>query len=59
AYDIPDFHLEEDRAKWENDRLSPFYGSDGSAPTLPACSHTDYKPTDKQLELYNALQPKE
>ena len=59
AYDIPDFHLEGDRAKWENDRLSPFYGSDGSAPTLPACSHTDYKPTDKQLELYNALEPKE
>ncbi|MBR6558615.1 MAG: Gfo/Idh/MocA family oxidoreductase [Clostridia bacterium] len=53
SYDIPDFHLEEDRAKWENDRLTPFYGSDGSEPTLPSCSHTDFKPTEKQLELYN------
>ena len=51
-YDIPDFHLEEERAKWENDRLTPFYGSDGSAPTLPCCSHTDHKPTEKQLDLY-------
>ena len=34
-YDIPDFRKEEDRVKYENDRLSPFYGSDGSLPTLP------------------------
>ena len=52
AYDIPDFHLEEERAKWENDRLTPFYGSDGSAPNMPTCSHTDFKPTEKQMDLY-------
>ena len=51
-YDLPDFRLEEDRAKWENDRLSPFYGSDGSKPTLPCCSDPDYKPTENQLKLY-------
>lgn len=29
-YDIPDFHKEECRKQYENDRLTPFYGSDGS-----------------------------
>lgn len=51
-YDIPDYHFEEERVKWESDRLSPFYGADGSEPTLPVCSHPDFKPTDKQMELY-------
>jgi len=37
-YDIPDFHLEEDRKKYENDTLSPFYGSDGSVPTISSSS---------------------
>lgn len=54
-YDIPDFRKEEDCKKYENDRLSPFYGVDGSAPTLPSCSHPDYKPTERQLELYRDL----
>lgn len=54
-YDIPDFHKEECRKQYENDRLTPFYGSDGSEPTIPCCSHTDYKPTEKQLELCNEL----
>lgn len=54
-YDIPDFHDEECRRKYENDRLTPFYDSNGGAPTLPCCSHTDYKPTEKQLELYREI----
>lgn len=54
-YDIPDFHKEECRKQYENDRLTPFYGSDGSEPAIPCCSHTDYKPTEKQLELYKKL----
>ena len=54
-YDIPDFHKEECRKQYENDRLTPFYGPDGSEPTIPCCSHTDYKPTEKQLELCNEL----
>lgn len=52
-YDIPDFHKEECRKQYENDRLTPFWGSDGSEPNIPCCSHTDYKPTEKQVELYN------
>ena len=51
-YDIPDFRKEEDKKMWENDYLTPFYGTDGSKPTLPCCSHPDYKPTEKQMELY-------
>jgi predicted dehydrogenase len=51
-YDIPDFRKEEDRRLYENDDLTPFWGDDGSAPTLPCCSHPDYKPTEKQMELY-------
>lgn len=54
-YDIPDFHLEECRRQYENDRLSPFYGADGSEPTLPCCSHPDYKPTEEQLRKYKEL----
>ena len=38
-FDVPDFRREEDRVKYENDRETPFYGSDGSEPTLPCSSH--------------------
>ena len=52
-YDIPDFHDEEQRKKYENDRLSPFYGPDGSAPTLPCCpTKPDYKPPQEQIDKY-------
>lgn len=54
-YDIPDFRNEEDCKLYENDRLTPFYNTDGSGPTLPSCSETDFRPTDKQLELYNEM----
>jgi hypothetical protein len=54
-YDIPDFHNEADRAKWENDRQTPFWGANGEAPTLPVCSHTDFKPTDRQIALYREV----
>ncbi|MBR6557835.1 MAG: Gfo/Idh/MocA family oxidoreductase [Clostridia bacterium] len=36
--DIPDFRLEDDKKKFENDNLSPFYGSDGSEPTVRCSS---------------------
>ena len=52
VYDIPDFRNEEDCKQYENDYLTPFYGSDGSEPTLPCCSHPDYKPSEKQMALY-------
>lgn len=51
-YDIPDFRNEEDRNKYENDTLSPFYGKDGSAPTLPCCSDPDFRPTEEQYKNY-------
>ncbi len=38
-YDVPDFRKEEDCLKYENDRKTPFYGSDGSKPTIPCSSH--------------------
>ena len=52
TYDIPDFRKEEDRKLYENDYLTPFYGADGSEPTMPCCSHPDYKPTEEQMRLY-------
>ena len=51
-YAIPDFNVEEDRELYKNDRLSPFYGTDGTEPTLPCSSNPDFKPTEKQVELY-------
>ncbi len=51
-YTIPDFRNEEDCKKYENDRISPFYGSDGSEPTIPCCSNPDHKPTERQIQLY-------
>lgn len=54
-YDIPDFRLEECRKQYENDRETPFYGTDGSKPTIPCCSENDYKPTEEQLKNYNKV----
>ena len=51
-YDVPDFRKEEDRVKWEKDTLSPYYGPNGEEPTLPCCSHTDFKPMDSQWNAY-------
>ena len=54
-YDIPDFTKESDRKLYENDRETPFYGTDGSKPTIPCCSHTDYKPTEIQVKKYKEV----
>ena len=51
-YEIPDFHTEEARKQYENDRLTTFYGTDGTEPDLPCCSHPDYRPTDAQMQRY-------
>ena len=51
-YAIPDFNNEEDCKLFENDRLSPFYGTDGSEPTIPCCTQTDYAPEERQLQNY-------
>lgn len=51
-YEIPDFDNAADRTLYENDRLTPFVGSDGSQPTMPCCSHREYTRNEKQFELY-------
>ena len=55
TYDIPDFRNEADCALYENDYESPFYCSDGRVPTIPCCSDPTYKPTDKQLEMFEEM----
>lgn len=54
-YDIPDFHRTEDLERYENDTLSPFWGEDGSAPTLPCCSRPDFVPDPAVVEAYHAV----
>ena len=49
----PDFRDEEYCKQYENDRLTPFYGSDGSEPNIPCCSHHDYRPSEEQLKNYH------
>jgi hypothetical protein len=51
-FDIPDFRKSEDKEKYRNDYESPFYCSDGREPTIPCCTDPNYKPTEKQLELF-------
>lgn len=54
-YDIPDFHKEEDRKKYENDHLTPFLGENGETPTLPCCSHPEHLPTPEQYAKYKEV----
>ena len=55
SFEIPDFRQEEARKQYENDRLTPFYGTDGSEPNFPCCSHPDYKPTAQQIAKYHEV----
>lgn len=48
-YDIPDFRSEECRKQYENDRQTPFCGTDGSRPDIPCCSNPGYSPTEEQI----------
>ena len=50
VYDIPDFRKEECRTEYENDRQTPFCGTDGSKPSIPCCSNPDYAPTQEQID---------
>ncbi len=54
-FDIPDFHREEDRAKYENDRETPFYHLDGREPTIPCCSRPDFRPSDGQIRRFHEM----
>ena len=51
-YDIPDFRKEEDRIKYEDDHLSPFYHDDGREPTIPCCSHTDFRANEEAVARF-------
>lgn len=53
-YDIPDFKNEEERVKYENDRLSPFPKADGSR-DIPCCSVPDFEPTEQQIAYYKKV----
>ena len=55
TYDIPDFRLEECRKEYENDRLTPFHGTDGSKPNIPCSSNPDYTPSEEQIEKMREL----
>jgi predicted dehydrogenase len=52
-YDIPDFHKEEDRVKYENDTMSPFWGKDGSEPTIRATSHPEFQINQEEMDAYD------
>lgn len=51
-FDIPDMRKEEERKKYENDRETPFWGSDGSAPTIRCCSDANFKQKQEILDKY-------
>ena len=51
-YDIPNFRLEEDRAKWENDNLTPFWNGD-NPPTYPCTTRESYTPSEKATKWFN------
>ena len=53
-YTLPDFRREADRVAYENDDLTPFWGSDGTPPNFPSCSRPDYKPSPEEIETYLA-----
>ena len=55
-FDIPDFHREEDRVKYENDRLSPFV--DPADPNYIAADSHKTPPDPEKAAAYNALMAK-
>jgi len=58
-FDIPDFKNEEDRKKYENDNLTPFWSSDGVPPSIPCTVYEGGEPTEKRINNFkNALKEK-
>ncbi len=54
-FDIPDFRDEGACRQYENDYDTPFYGTDGSKPTIPCCSHPDFAPSERQINAYRKV----
>ena len=52
SFDIPDMKNEEARKVYENDRETPFWGTDGSAPTISCCSHPEFKQRQEVIDRY-------
>lgn len=52
-YDIPDFHKEEDRIRYENDFLTPCYDSKGNPPTIANTERAEYIPTEETMKAYD------
>jgi len=46
-FDIPNMKDESERSKFENDRETPFYSSDGGVPTIRCCSNPDHGKNNK------------
>ncbi len=51
-FDIPDMKDEEQRKVYENDRETPFWGTDGKAPTIPCCSDPNFKQKQEVIDKY-------
>ena len=51
-FDIPDMKNEEERKKYENDKETPFWGLDGSEPTIPCCSDPNFKQKQEVIDKY-------
>ena len=54
-YDVPDFRREADLVKYENDNLTPFFGSDGSEPNMPWSAYPSKWYTEEGIALYDEL----
>lgn len=55
-YVIPDFDCAADCARYADDRATPFYGSDGTPPTIPCCAtNPDYRCSEAQIAGYRKI----
>ena len=53
--DIPDLRREEDRRQYENDTVTPFWGSDGTPPSIPCSSNPNFSPADSDYAPYHKI----
>lgn len=54
-FPVPDLRLEADRARYENDELTPFPAGPHDIPAVPCCSDPSYAPSAQQLEKYRGI----
>jgi len=53
-YEIPDFRKEEDRVKWQDDRISPFYTYGKNEPSIRCCSDPTFTQNEGRLARFRA-----